>query len=145
MKIQSQALSQSYAEQQQMSSQNDNGIATFQASPSFISAYTVVDVNADGTITNVVAGSQGIGVAQEDIPVNSTANLAAAYYGKIKLWTAPGTFMVMTNGGAITPGNQYQLISGGTVGASAGGVTAVKALQAGAAAAGVIVEFAGLL
>lgn len=131
-----------------MASQNDNGFATFQASPSFISAFTVVDLNADGTISPVQGGanpSQGIGVAQEDIPVTNSANLAPAYYGRIKLWTAPGTFQVMTNGGAITPGNTYNLISGGVAGVSAGAVTAFKAVTAGAASAGAVVEFVSLL
>lgn len=131
--------------------QNDSGFDTFQASPSFISAYTVVDVNADGTISPVQGNtSYGIGVAQEDIPYNSpdivSPNPTPAYYGKVKLWTAAGTFMIMSAGGTlITPGNSYNLISGGTVGVSAGGITAVKALQPGANGAGVIVEFQSLV
>lgn len=145
--MQEQAQFQTYEEQQQLSSQNDNGFATFPSTGSGVSAYLIVDVNADGTVSPVQAGSQGIGVTQEDIP-GPGANLSASgtpYYGRVKLWTAPGTFMIQTTGTGITPGNTYQIISGGQVGVSAGGVTAVKAIVVGPNANGAVTEFVSQL
>ena len=120
-----------------MSTQNDLGFRTFQASGA-ISAYLVVDVQSDGTIKAAAGGvTQGIGVLQQDI--------ADAGYGGVKLWTAPGTFMAQVSGTAITPGTEYAVITGGYIGTRTATTwpTAVGGLQAGVASAGIIVEFIG--
>jgi len=122
-----------------MSTQNDLGFRTFQASGA-ISAYLVVDVQSDGTITAAAGGvTQGIGVLQQDI--------AAGGYGGVKLWTAPGTFMAQVSGTAITPGTDYAVITGGYIGTRTATTwpTAVGGLQAGVASNGIIVEFIGRL
>ena len=122
-----------------MSTQNDLGFRTFQASGA-ISAYLVVDVQSDGTIKAAPGGTaQGIGVLQQDI--------ADAGYGGVKLWTAPGTFMAQVSGTAITPATEYAVITGGYIGTRTATTwpTAVAGLQAGVASAGIIVEFIGKL
>ena len=122
-----------------MSTQNDLGFRTFQASGA-ISAYLVVDVQSDGTIKAAAGGvTQGIGVLQQDI--------ADAGYGGVKLWTAPGTFMAQVSGTAITPGTEYAVITGGYIGTRTATTwpTAVAGLQTGAASNGIIVEFIGKL
>lgn len=122
-----------------MSTQNDLGFRTFQASGA-ISAYLVVDVQTDGTIKAAAGGTaQGIGVLQQDI--------ADAGYGGVKLWTAPGTFMAQVSGTAITPATEYAVITGGYIGTRTATTwpTAVAGLQAGVASAGIIVEFIGKL
>jgi hypothetical protein len=122
-----------------MSTQNDLGFRTFQASGA-ISAYLVVDVQSDGTIKAAAGGvTQGIGVLQQDV--------ADAGYGGVKLWTAPGTFMAQVSGTAITPATEYAVITGGYIGTRTATTwpTAVAGLQAGVASAGIIVEFIGKL
>ena len=118
-----------------MSTQNDLGFRTFQASGA-ISAYLVVDVQTDGTIKAAAGGvTQGIGILQQDV--------ADAGYGGVKLWTAPGTFMAQVSGTAITPATEYAVITGGYIGTRTATTwpTAVAGLQAGVASAGIIVEF----
>jgi len=118
-----------------MSTQNDLGFRTFQASGA-ISAYLVVDVQSDGTIKAAAGGvTQGIGVLQQDI--------ADAGYGGVKLWTAAGTFMAQVSGTAITPGTEYAVITGGYIGTRTATTfpSAVAGLQSGVASAGIIVEF----
>lgn len=122
-----------------MSTQNDLGFRTFQASGA-ISAYLVVDVQSDGTIKAAAGGTtQGIGVLQQDV--------ADAGYGGVKLWTAPGTFMAQVSGTAITPATEYAVITGGYIGTRTATTwpTAVAGLQAGVASNGIIVEFIGKL
>jgi hypothetical protein len=129
-----------------MASQNDYGVRTFPSTGSGVSAFLVVDVNADGTISAVAPGATGIGVTQEDVP-GPGSNLSPSgtpYYGRVKLWSAPGTFMIQASGTAITCGNSYTIISGGFVGVSASGVTAVRSIDTqgnGIAANGIICEF----
>jgi len=117
-----------------MASQNDLGFASFLATGA-ISAFCVVDIQSDGTINVAANGAVGIGVLQEDVPVG--------YYGRVKLWTAPGTVMAAVSGTAVTPGTTYSIITGGFIG-PVNGTTApayLKALQSGVASNGIVLEF----
>lgn len=118
-----------------MASQNENGHRTFQASGA-ISAYRAVTNQSDGTITYTAGnGDKGIGVSQIDI--------ADANYGDVKLWTAPGTFMIQATGSAITPATTYAIVTGGYAGAVNGtfGPASLTAVQAGVASNGITLEF----
>jgi hypothetical protein len=112
-----------------MASQNENGFKSFLASGA-ISAYRVVTVQADGTITAAANNTKGVGVTQEDV---SDAN-----YGSVKLWSAPGTFMVGASGSAITAATSYGTITGGFVGV----VTTPRftSLNSAVASNGIVVE-----
>lgn len=113
-----------------MASQNENGFKSFLASGA-ISAYRIVTVQADGTITAAADNTKGIGVTQEDA--------ADANYCSVKLWSAPGTFMVAVSGTAITPATTYGTITGGYVGV----VTTARftGLIASVASNGIVNEF----
>lgn len=117
-----------------MSSQNDGGFKSFQASGA-ISAYRVVTVQSDGTITAAGNGVKGNGVTQEDIVDGG--------YGDVKLWTAPGTHMVGVSGTAVTPGTTYSIITGGYVGTINGTIAPayVTAITLGVASNGIVIEF----
>lgn len=126
----------------QSPSQNDNGFRTFQASPA-LSAWIAVDVQSDGTITPSAAGGtavpgsgKGIGVTQESVPT--------VYYANVKLWSAPGTFMLQCTGSAITVGTQYAITSGGFATATGTGCVTPQLVALGSAVAsnGIVVEFA---
>ena len=136
-----------------MSSQIDSNFRTFLVSSGYASstvvvapsgtttangipAYIVVGVNSDGTITPANAASTtGVGILQEDVQ--------AGQYGRVKLWSASGTFLASVSGTAVTPGTGYSIITGGYIGtATAGSYTAgVVALQSGVASAGIVLEF----
>lgn len=116
-----------------MSSQNDIGFKSFLASGA-ISAYVAVDVQSDGTIKACANGVLGVGVLQEDA--------ADANYASVKLWSAPGTFMVAISGTAITPATTYSIITGGYAGTVTTGNSAfLKGLSAGVASNGLVKEF----
>ncbi len=116
-----------------MSSQNDNGFKTYLASGP-IPAFTCVNIQSDGTIT-AANGARGMGVTQQDI--------ADASYGDVKLWTAPGTFMIQASGTPITAGTAYSIITGGYAGITASGYSAyLIAQQNGVASNGIVLEFA---
>ena len=122
-----------------MASQNDDGFKTLQASGA-ISAYKAVTIQSDGTITPSAGNADvGIGITQEDI--------ADAGYGTVKLWRAPGTFMIQATGSAVTPGTAYAIVTGGYAAAVNGtfGPAALQALQAGVASNGIVLEFASKL
>jgi len=118
-----------------MSTQNDNGFRTFQASGA-LSAFLAVDIQVDGTIKAASGGvTQGVGVLQQDV--------ADAGYGQVKLWTAPGTFLgALTSVALATPGNALAVVTGGffgvTVATSAPRIGI--ALSSAVAAAGNVVE-----
>lgn len=117
-----------------MSSQNDLGFSTFLASGA-ISAYIAVDIQTDGTIKACANGVRGVGVLQEDA--------ADANYARVKLWTAPGTFMVQASGTAITAATTYSIITGGYAGTVTTGNSAfIKGLSNAVASNGITVEFA---
>ena len=116
-----------------MSSQNDIGFKSFLASGA-ISAYVAVDVQSDGTIKACANGVFGVGVLQEDA--------ADANYASVKLWSAPGTFMVAISGTAITPATTYSIITGGYAGTVTTGNSAfLKGMSAGVASNGLVKEF----
>lgn len=118
-----------------MSTQNDNGFRTFQASGG-ISAFLAVDIQSDGTIKAAAGGTvQGIGVLQQDV--------ADAGYGQVKLWTAPGTFLgALTSVALATPGNALAVVTGGFFGIYTATTfpRAGVALSSAVAAAGTVVE-----
>jgi len=119
-----------------MASQNSNGFRSFQASPG-ISAWLAVDVQSDGTVTPCAgSAARGIGVTQADA--------AAGDYVSVKLWTAPGTFMIQASGSAITVGTAYSIVTGGYASAVNGtfGPGGLKALESLVASNGIIGEFA---
>jgi len=116
-----------------MSSQNENGFKSFLASGA-LSAYIVVDVQTDGAIKAAANDAQGIGVLQEDA--------ADGNYASVKLWTAPGTFMVAVSGTATTAATSYGVITGGFIGVVT--TARVKALSNGVASNGIVKEFAKL-
>lgn len=120
-----------------MSTQNDNGFRTFQASGG-ISAFLAVDIQSDGTIKAAAGGvTQGIGVLQQDV--------ADAGYGQVKLWTAPGTFLgALTSVALATPGNALAVVTGGFFGiyVATSAPRVGIALTSAVAAAGNVVEIA---
>ena len=76
-----------------MASQNEIGFRSFIASGA-ISAYKAVTIQSDGTITPSAGNADiGVGITQQDI--------ADAGYGTVKLWTAPGTFLIQATGSAV--------------------------------------------
>lgn len=116
-----------------MASQNDIGFKSFLASGA-ITAFLAVDIQADGTIKACANGTKGVGVIQEDA--------TDANYASVKLWSAPGTFMVQVSGSAVTPATTYGIITGGYAGTVTTGVSAVlKGLSAGVASNGIVKEF----
>ena len=117
-----------------MASQNDMGFKSLKASGA-ISAYIVVALQSDGTITAAGLEAKGIGVTQEDV--------IDAGYCNVKLWNAPGTFKVQVTGTAITPASTYTTVTGGYIGST---VTTARVVAYGSAVAsnGVIAEFQAL-
>ena len=114
-----------------MASQNDQGFGTFVASGA-IPAYIAVKLQSDGTITAAANDTKGIGITQEDV--------ADAGYCNVKLWSAPGTFMVQASGSAITAATDYGIITGGYAGVVT--TARITALGNGVASNGIVVEFA---
>tara|TARA_R110000803_G_C11957939_1_gene318385 strand:+ start:23 stop:373 length:351 start_codon:yes stop_codon:yes gene_type:complete len=90
-----------------MSSQNDIGFKSFAASGA-LTAFTVVQVQADGTIKVAANNTKGNGVLQEDA--------ADGGYASVKLWSAPGTHMAAISGSAVTAATTYGVITGGYIG-----------------------------
>ena len=118
-----------------MSTQNESGLKSFLASGA-ISAFRAVDLQSDGTITPVAGNASiGIGITQQDI--------ADAGYGEVRLWTAPGTFLIAVTGTAVTPATNYSIVTGGFAGAVNGtfGPASLVAIQSGVASNGIILEF----
>jgi len=113
-----------------MASQNENGFKSFLASGA-ISAYRIVKLQSDGTITAAADNTKGIGVTQQDF--------ADAEYGSVKLWSAPGTFMVAASGSAITAATAYGTITGGYVGVVT--TDRFSALVSAVASNGIVTEF----
>lgn len=139
MKHQTQAQFQNYEEQQQMASQNESGWKTFQLTGTAgLSAFLVVDLQSDGTIAPVANGAKGIGVIQESVGFTVPTS-----YARVKLWSAPGTFMIQVSNTAITPGTTYSTITGGYISlvTGTGNPAWVKANGAAVASNGIVVEF----
>jgi hypothetical protein len=75
--------------------ENTTGWRTFQATAAALEAYVRVDVDSSGLISVAGATDRGIGVTTEAI--------AASGYGTVKLFSAPGTFIVQA-AAAVTRG-----------------------------------------
>lgn len=115
-----------------MSSQNDLGFVSLLVTPTAgISQFIAIDILSDGSITPTSGANRGIGVTQENAP--------AGRYVNVKLWSAPGTFMLTVSPTIVTPGNFYSVITGGYAGN--GNSPTLKSLQAGVSAAGIVLEF----
>jgi hypothetical protein len=112
-----------------MASQNDNGFKSFIASGA-LTAFTVVSVQADGTIKAAANNTRGNGVLQEDA--------ADANYGSVKLWSAPGTHQVAISGSAVTAATTYGVITGGYMGVVT--LNYFTSLETAADADGTVVE-----
>ena len=98
-----------------------------------LQAFIIVDLQSDGTIAAAAIGTKGIGVTQEDI--------ADAQYGNVKLWSAPGTFMIQATGTAVTAGTTYGVTTGGRLTPVVTASPAlVKALANGVSSNGIVVE-----
>lgn len=143
MKLQSQDRFQNYEEQQQHAAQNDAGWKTFLVTGTAgLSAYIVVDLNSDGSISAAANGVKGIGVLQESVGFTTPTA-----YGRVKLWSAPGTFDLQVSGTAVTPGTNYSVITGGYAGTATGTLSGTnppwfRAIGSGVASNGIVVEFA---
>lgn len=117
-----------------MATQNDIGFKSLAACGA-ISAFVAVDIQSDGTIAACGLGTKGVGITQEDASDGSYCN--------VKLWTAPGTFMIQASGTAITAGTTYSIATGGYAGiVTTGAAAIVKALETGVASNGITLEYA---
>lgn len=115
-----------------MSTQNDLGFVSLLVSPAAgISQWIAVDLQADGSITPTNGTNRGVGVTQENAP--------AGRYVNVKLWSAPGTYMMQVSPTTVTPGQTYSVITGGYAGV--GTTPNLKAMQAGVSAAGIVLQF----
>jgi hypothetical protein len=121
-----------------MSSQNDVGFKTFQASGA-ISGFLAVDLNSDGTISPAAGPGPGIGVLMENVPTPGTGQ--SACYGNVKLWSAPGTTMVLVSGTRVTPGLVYTVTAGYVDAATAAAAGFIRCIAGGANSPGIILEF----
>lgn len=115
-----------------MTTENTSGYKTIQAAAAAIPAYTRVKVDSSGLISAAAAAEAAAGVTMEYV--------AAGGYGTVKLFSAPGTFL-MTAGVAIAAGTQVYPAAAGKIAAT--GTTALnfQALEA-ATANGDIIECA---
>jgi hypothetical protein len=86
--------------------ENNSGYQTFQATAVALEAYVRVKVDSNGLISVAAESDLGVGV--------TTQAIAASGYGTVKLWSAPGTFMVQA-AAAITKGNQLYAAAAGEV------------------------------
>lgn len=110
--------------------ENTTGYKTFQATATALAAYVRVIVDANGLISVAAATDNAIGVTTEAI--------AASGYGRVKLFSAPGTFnftasTAITRGAALYPTAAGRVDDTGTTGI---GFVALEA----ATAAGDVIE-----
>jgi len=115
-----------------MTTENTSGYKTFQATAVAIEANVRVVLGSGGTISVAGATDLDIGVTQEYI--------AASGYGTVKLWSAPGTFLVQA-GGPVTRGAQLYAVAAGEVDDSGTYKARLVALEA-ATAQGDVIEVA---
>lgn len=110
-------------------SQNSSGYKAFPATAVAIGAGKRVTVNASGQIAVAGAAVAAIGVTIEAV--------AASGIGVVKLFSAPGTFLICANG-AVTAGAQLFPTAGGNI--DDAGTTAIPyvALEAATAANDII-------
>ncbi len=115
--------------------ENNTGYKTFQATGSAIAAYLRVKVDSNGLISVAGATENAVGVTTEAV--------AASGYGNVKLFNAPGTYLV-TAGAAIARGARLFPLAGGKVDDT--GTTAIPLLALEAATAdGDVIEAAPAL
>jgi len=86
--------------------ENNTGYKTFQATAVAIAAYIRVKVDSNGLISVAAAAENAIGVTTEAV--------AASGYGNVKMWSAPGTYLV-TAGAAIARGARLFPLAAGKV------------------------------
>jgi hypothetical protein len=118
-----------------MSTQNTTGYRAFQATGTAIALGKRVKVDSNGLISVAAAAEGAIGVTVEAI--------AADGWGTVKLFNAPGTFLVVANA-AITRGAQLFPTAGGNVDDAGTTALPLVALEA-ATAQNDIIEAAPLL
>lgn len=110
-----------------MATQNSSGLKDFIISGTSLSAYRVVTVNSDLTVSYATTtGQAGIGVLQTDA--------SSSYLGghvAVALWTKPGTVMVSTTGQPLTAGNTLYVTTSGqlTPTTTTGAVAVAVALE----------------
>lgn len=103
---------------------NETGIKTFQATAVAIAPYIRVKVDSNGLISVAGATDNAVGVTLE--------NVAASGYGSVKLFSAPGTYLV-TAGAAIARGALLYPLAAGKVddtGTTAIGLVSLEAATA---------------
>lgn len=110
--------------------ENTSGYKTFQATAVAIAPYLRVQVDANGLISVANATDNAIGITTEAV--------AASGYGRVKLFTAPGTFLftattAITRGATLFPTASGRVDDSGTTGI---GFVALEA----ATAAGDVIE-----
>jgi hypothetical protein len=115
-----------------MNTQNDSGFRTFQATAVALEAFVRVTVDSNGLISAAGASDVGIGVTQEAI--------AASGYGNVKLFGAPGTFLMQT-AGPVTRGAALYAAAAGEVDDTGTYALRMVALEA-ATAQGDVIEMA---
>jgi hypothetical protein len=118
-----------------MTTENTTGFRTFQATAAAIAQAIRVKVDSNGLISAAGATDAAIGVTIEAV--------AASGYGNVKLFNAPGTFLV-TAGAAITRGAVLYPLASGKVDDAGTTVMGLVALEA-ATADGDIIEAARYL
>jgi hypothetical protein len=89
-----------------MTTSNETGYKTFQATAAAIAPYVRVKVDSNGLISVAGAAEIAIGVTLE--------NIAASGYGSVKLFSATGTWL-MTAGAAIARGAELYPLAAGKV------------------------------
>lgn len=107
-----------------MTTSNETGLKTFQATAAALAQAVRVQVNSSGLMLVAGATDPAIGVTTEAV--------AASGYGTVKLFSAPGTFLV-TAGAAITRGAVLYPLAAGKVddtGTTAMGLVALEAATA---------------
>jgi len=115
-----------------LTSQNSTGIKTFRATAVAIAAHVRVTVDSAGLIA-AAGANDSIGVTLTPIVASGT--------GSVKLWSAPGTFMVKALTAFAAAAVLYPAAGGTVDDAAAGALLGLIALDA-ATAAGDIVEAA---
>jgi len=113
-----------------MTLENATGFKTFQATAVAIAVATRVVVDATGKIAAAAATDMAVGVTMEAV--------AASGYGLVKLFSAPGTFL-MTASGAITAGVVVFPAASGKIASAGTTALTIQALEA-ATANGDIIE-----
>lgn len=115
-----------------MTTENSSGWKTFQATAAAIGQAIRVKVDSNGLISAAGATDAAIGVTVEAV--------ASSGYGTVKLFSAPGTFL-MTAGAAIARGGTLYPLASGKVDDTGTTSISMVALEA-ATADGDIIECA---